>query len=209
MRVLVSRIFLLVVAATGTCSAFKYRPSALATIDGAMWETAGRTYEPKVANSKNKDAAIEEDDVVHQILSMPTAVASPRGGDGGPTIDCARSTVLTAHSVTSFAFSLLFLLGSFGVDLPFGPAAILKDFDIGANIGDVLLCRLCSAFLFGIGLYERAFADDERAQKAFTLQHVVLSAGILLSRGSFSSDTMYYLIGALIVGFTAAGVLAK
>ena len=202
----------LLIATTGTSSAFKYRPTSHITnaaINGAMWETAGRTYEydPISSNASSRKDKYSHDDG----LPFEIRVAPPRGGEvsSDAATTFGRSTVLTLHSITAFVFSALFLLGSLGIDLPFGPAAILKDFDIGTNVADVLLCRLCSAYLLGVGMFERRLADDERAQDVFNVMHVFLSVCILLTKESFTSDAIYYMISAMIVGFTGAGLLAK
>ena len=207
------RCIVLLVAAAGTSSAFKYRPTSHITnaaINGAMWETAGRTYEYEPISSSNassrKDKYSHDDGLPFEIRAAP-----PRGGEvsSDAATTFGRSTVLTLHSITAFVFSALFLLGSLGIDLPFGPAAIIKDFDIGTNVADVLLCRLCSAYLLGVGMFESRLADDERAQKVFNILHIFLSMCILLTKGSFASDAIYYMISAMIVGFTAAGLLVK
>ena len=204
----------LLIATTGTSSAFKYRPTSHITnaaINGAMWETAGRTYEYEPirspgtgTTSSSRDEKCMHDDG----LPFEIRVAPPRGGEVSSTT-LGRSTVLSLHSITALVFSVLFLLGSFGIDLPFGPASVLKDFDIKGNVADVLLCRLCSAYLLGVGLFEKRLADDDRAQEVFNVMHVFLSVCILLTKESYSSDVMYYMISAMIVGFTAAGLLAK
>ena len=205
--------FALLIAATGTCSAFKYRPTSHITnaaINGAMWETAGRTYEYEPISSSNassrKDKHSHDDGLPFEIRAAP-----PRGGevssDAATTFD--RSTVLTLHSITAVIFSILFLLGSLGIDLPFGPASVLKDFDSSTNFSGVLLCRLCAVYLQGVGMFERRLADDERAQKVFNRMHVLLSIWVLVSYECFASDAMYYMISTITVGFTAAGLLAK
>ena len=204
------RCIALLVAATGTSSAFKYRPTSHITnaaINGAMWETAGRTYEYEPISSNARSRKDKYDDG----LPFEIRVAPPRGGEASPdaATTFGRSTVLTLHSITAVIFSILFLLGSLGIDLPFGPASVLKDFDISTNVAGVLLCRLCAVYLQGIGMFERRLADDERAQKVFNIMHVLLSIWVLVSYECFASDAMYYIISAIIVGFTAAGLLAK
>ena len=202
----------LLIATTGTSSAFKYRPTSHITnaaINGAMWETAGRTYEydPISSNASSRKDKYSHDDG----LPFEIRVAPPRGGEvsSDAATTFGRSTVLTLHSITAVIFSILFLLGSLGIDLPFGPASVLKDFDISTNVAGVLLCRLCAVYLQGIGMFERRLADDERAQKVFNIMHVLLSIWVLVSYECFASDAMYYIISAIIVGFTAAGLLAK
>lgn len=205
----------LLVAATGTSSAFKYRPTSHITnaaINGAMWETAGRTYEYDEAISSSNVGSKTDTYMYDDGLPFEIRVAPPRGGevssDAAPTT-FGRWTVLALHSSTAVIFSILFLLGSCGIDLPFGPASILKDFDISTNAANILLCRLCAVYLQGIGMFELRLANDERAQKVFNIMHVLLSIWVLQSYECFASDAMYFTISAVIVGFTAAGFLVK
>lgn len=209
MKTLACVALLIATTRTSTSSAFRYRPTSRITnaaINGAMWETAGRTYEYEpISCARGKNDKCSHDDG----LPFEIRVASPRGGEASATTTLGRSTVLTLHSITAFVFSILFLLGSFGIDLPFGPASVLNDFDISTNVAGVLLCRLCSAYLLGVGMFERRLADDERAQEVFNVMHIFLSVWILLTKESYASDAMYYIISAMVFGFTAAGLLAK
>jgi hypothetical protein len=96
-------IALLLVATAGTrASAFKYRPNSYITsaaINGAMWETAGRTYEPisststattssRKGKSKGKNGGVgdNDDDGLPFELRVQEAVPPRDGGTVAGTI---------------------------------------------------------------------------------------------------------------------------
>jgi len=87
--------------------------------------------------------------------------------------DMDFSLVCKAHAVSATFFGLVFLVASFGWSLPIiGPEALLAGWDMD-NAAFAYLIRFTSGVMFGFGMMEWVFAEQEKMKDIFVIYHAI------------------------------------
>lgn len=119
--------------------------------------------------------------------------------------------VLQTHAIVAGLFGLVFLLASFGFDIPlFGPAALLHGWHMNDdNAALVYLVRFVSGLLIGICFYEWMYSKAVKVQPSFNLYHAVTAVLTLYSSVDAAKGAAGWLYAILITAFLVAGLVAE
>ena len=127
------------------------------------------------------------------------------------SIDDSSKTpvVLQTHAIVSGLFGIVFLLASFGFDIPLiGPAALLHGWHMG-NAALAYTVRFVSGLLIGICLYEWIYHKAVKVQPSFNLYHAVTAVLVLYSSVAAAKGAAGWLYAILITAFLIAGLVAE
>lgn len=127
----------------------------------------------------------------------------PRGGG------LQSAAVITFHGFTSLFFGVVFLLESFGVQVPLvGCSAVFEGWD-ATHPALKLLSRLSTSLLLGLGLSEIRFAEDETMQNIFVLYHVPLSGFLIGSSLETANGWTGWILPGIATSYLVAGLVAE
>jgi len=119
------------------------------------------------------------------------------------------SLVCKAHAVSATFFGLVFLVASFGWSLPIiGPEALLAGWDMD-NAAFAYLIRFTSGVMFGFGMMEWVFAEQEKMKDIFVIYHAISAVLLLYSSMAAATYWLGWLYAVLITAFGVAGMIAK
>jgi hypothetical protein len=117
--------------------------------------------------------------------------------------------VMQCHAIVAGLFGLVFLLASFGFDIPLiGPAALLHGWHM-RNAALVYLVRFISGLLFGVCMYEWVYNKAVKVQPSFNIYHAITAALALYSSIAAAKGVIGWLYAVLISVFLIAGLVAE
>lgn len=143
---------------------------------------------------------------VQQVVTKPTAfrpkqaVEIPRGGG----MDIDTSMVVKAHGYTAGLISALWVMETFGVEIPLvGLAATMEDFVMN-DVTTFFIRFLASSFLF-VNLVEVSMADNAQVQQFFKVYHVPAALAAIIFAKDNAKGPLGYMLPVLISAFTIGG----